>query len=110
MAALTTQVLTPTGIAPTYAAVGGSGDSFTPGDHVFLHVKNAGGSPSTVTVTTPGTVDGLAIADLTVTVPATTGDRMIGPLPARTFAKTDGQADVACSPTTSVTIAVVKVG
>ncbi|MEV4179941.1 hypothetical protein AB0J28_00660 [Streptosporangium canum] len=110
MAALPTQVLTPTGIAPTYAAVGGSGDTFTPGDHVFLHVKNAGGASTTVTVTTPGTVEGLAVSDLTVTVPASTGDRMIGPLPSRLFARADGQADVVCSPTTSVTIAVVRVG
>lgn len=109
MAALLTQVLTPSGVAPTYAAVGASGDTFSPGDHVFLHIKNTGAS-SVATITTPGTVDGLAITDLAVTVPATTGDRMIGPLPARTFAGTDSQATVTCSPTTGVTIAVVKVG
>jgi hypothetical protein len=108
MAALTTQVVSASGIAPTYTQVAAA-DTFSPGDHVFLHIKNGGGSPTTATITTPGTVDGLAIADLPVTVPAA-GERMIGPLPARTFAKSDGQADLVCSPTTTVTVAVLRVG
>ena len=108
MAALTTQVVSASGIAPTYTQVTAA-DTFSPGDHVFLHIKNGGGSPTTATITTPGTVDGLAISDLPVTVPAA-GERMIGPLPARTFAKSDGQADLVCSPTTTVTVAVLRVG
>jgi hypothetical protein len=109
MAALLTQVVSASGLAPTYAAASGGGDTYSPGDHVFAHIKNGGGASSTATFTTPGLVDGLAIADLTVSVPAS-GERMIGPLPARTFSKSDGQADITCSPTTSVTIAIVRVG
>lgn len=108
MAALTTQVVSASGIAPTYTQVTAL-DTFSPGDHVFAHIKNGGAGASTATFTTPGTVDGLAIADLVVTVPAA-GERMIGPLPARTFAKSDGQADLACSPTTTVTVAFFRVG
>lgn len=108
MAALPTQVVSASGIAPTYTQVTAS-DTFSPGDHVFAHIKNGGGAPSAATFATPGTVDGLAIADLIVTVPAA-GERMIGPLPARLFAKADGQADLACSPTTTVTVAFLRVG
>lgn len=39
----------------------------------LIHVKNTG-VLTTVTVDTPGTVDGNAISDHTFTVPATTGD------------------------------------
>jgi hypothetical protein len=44
-----------------------------------------------------------------VSVPATTGDRMIGPFPAHSFADpTDGLADITYSSATSVTVAVFK--
>lgn len=110
MALLTTQVVSVSGLAPTYAAAAGGGDTFTPGDDVFLHVKNAGGSPVTVTVVTPNTVGGLAISDVSVSVPATTGDRMIGPLSRQNFARSsDGLGEITYSGVTSVTVAVVDV-
>jgi hypothetical protein len=110
MALLTTQVILRPSLTPTYGAVAAS-DTFVPGADVFLHVKNAGGSSDTVTVAVvagdPGT--GLTIADISVAVPATTGDRMIGPLPAQFFADpTTGLATVTHSFTTSVTAAVLK--
>lgn len=42
------------------------GDRFAPGTRV--HVVNGGGAPITATITTPGTVRGLAIADQTVSI------------------------------------------
>jgi hypothetical protein len=65
----------------------------------------------TVTVVTPRTdpESGQSIADVSVSVPATTGDRMIGPFPAHSFADpTDGLADITYSSATSVTVAVFK--
>lgn len=47
---------------------------------VFLHFKKSGAGSCTVTIVTPGTVSGLAIADQTITVPASTGDVMVGKL------------------------------
>lgn len=44
----------------------------------LLRVKNVG-AQVTVTVDTPATVDNLAVADLTATVPANTGDILLGP-------------------------------
>ena len=103
MAAVTQQVIVRTGLTPTYGAVSAS-DTFTPGAGVFLHVKNAGGSPdSCVIQVLAGDPPGLTIADNTVSV-TNAQERMIGPLPAQFFADpTTGQATVTHSFTTSVT-------
>jgi hypothetical protein len=73
----------------------------------FLHVKNAAGSSMTVTLTATGKIRGQSVGDLIVTVPATTGDKMIGPITADLFASAaDGvSAAVTYSSTTSVTVA-----
>ena len=109
MAALTTQNISRTGIAKTYAAVSAS-DTFTPGNNVFIRVINGGGSSDTVTV---AVVAGdpsptLLIADLTVAV-ANAVTKIIGPFPPQFFADpTTGLATITHSFTTSVTIAVLN--
>lgn len=82
MALLTTQQMTSAGAAITLAAATGGGDTADISNgRTFLFVKNGSGAPITVTLATPGTVDGdLAVGDRAVSVPATTGERMIGPL------------------------------
>lgn len=109
MAALTTQSISRTGITPTYAAVAAS-DTFQPDANTFLHIKNGGGSVDNVTVTVAaGDPPGLVIADVTLAV-TNAQERMIGPFPASFFADpTTGQATVAHSFTTSVTVGVFKV-
>lgn len=52
---------------------------FTNEGRVFLHFKKTGAGNCTVTITTQGTLQGYAVTDQTVTVPATTGDVMVGP-------------------------------
>jgi len=109
MAALTTQSIVRTGITPTYAAVAAS-DTFGPGDRVFIHVKNGGGSvDSCAIVVAAGDPPGLTISDVTVSV--TNGqERIIGPFPPQFFADpTTGQATVTHSFTTSVTVGVFNV-
>lgn len=108
MALLTVQNITRTGVTPAYTAVAAS-DTFTPDAQTFIHVKNAGGSPDSVTVTVAaGDPPGLTISDVVVSV--TNGqERMIGPFPANFFADpTTGLATVAHSFTTSVTSGVFK--
>lgn len=108
MALLAKQTVGLAGLAPVYSAVSAA-DTFPPGNNVFLHVKNTGGGASTVAIVTPGNVAGQAVADVSVSVPATTGDRMIGPLPGSLFARAvDGLADVTFSATTGVTVAVLE--
>lgn len=106
MATLATQIVTLPGIAPTYAAAAGGGDRFTPGRSTWLHVKNGSGAPITVTIVTPRTdALGNAVADNTVSVPATTGERLIGPFPAEFYGSlTDGLADITYSGVTSLSI------
>lgn len=110
MAALATQQIAPAGIAPSYASAAGGGDTFVPDKDTFLHVKNGGGSPITVTVAVPGTERyGVATADLAVSV--TNGqERMIGPFPADAFADPalSGSAAITYSGVTSVTIGVFR--
>ncbi len=108
MALLATQKVVRTGLAPTYAAAAAGGDTFTPGQAVMLHVKNASAGALTVTVVTPGTTSGQAIDDIIVSVPATTGDRMIGPLPGSLITNTaTGVGNITYSGVTSLTVAII---
>lgn len=108
MALLATQEPSLTGTVVTYTAVSAS-DTFVPDDRTLLHVKNGGGSPSTVTVTTPGTAaGGLAITDSISSV-ANGTEEFIGPFPTQHFADpATGLATVTFSFTTTVTVAVVR--
>lgn len=107
MALLSTQVAVQAGLTPSYGAVSAS-DTAVPGDQVVLHVKNGGGSPDTVTLVTPGTVSGLAIADQTVSVAA--GAEKFIPLISELYRDpTTGLCTIQHSFTTSVTCAVVSV-
>lgn len=97
------------GITPTYnAATATDGDAFTNDGKTMLSVLNTG-SESTLTIQTPGTVDGLAIADRTVVIPATTGKKFIGPFPPTQYNQSDGKVYLDWSSATGVTFAVVRV-
>lgn len=110
MALLATQ--TPTvaaGLVPAFAAAAAT-DTFLPSDRTMLYVKNTNAATRTITVTTPGTAaGGLAIADMVGTVGATTGELILGPFPASSYADpTTGLATVTPSATAGVTYAVVQ--
>lgn len=107
MALATVQQIVSTGLAPAYATPL-STEQIQPNDDLFLHVKNASGSPITVTLTDPGqTPSGSAATNPTVSVPATTGDRMIY-LPATLTNSSTGTIQVGFSATTSVTAALIR--
>jgi len=97
-----------TGTTPAYVAVSSS-DTIVPDERTFLIVKNAGGSGDNAVVVVPGTTYGQARADVTVNVPATTGERWIGPLVADLADPSTGLITVTHSFTTSVTCALVRV-
>ncbi|MCW2498273.1 hypothetical protein [Jatrophihabitans sp.] len=105
MAALVPQVVQIAGTAPTANAASAGGDTVPTGDRTWIHVTNGSGSSVTVTIATPGTVSGLAIADVTVAIPAGTG-KDIGPLTTALFGD---NAAITYSATTSVTVAALSI-
>lgn len=107
MATLATQQIAQAGIVPTYAAAAGGGDKFTPGDNVFLHVKNGHSSPQTVTVDSKVASNYGTDVNLAVAV-TNASEAMIGPLPAQRFQGSDGLGDLSYSGVTALTIAVVR--
>lgn len=108
MALIATQPVTITGTAPTYGAAAASATIKYTGGNSFLIVRNASGAPSVVTVVVPGSKHGQANPDVAVTVPATTGERWIGPF-TNDMADEDNLITVTISPITTVTVALVQV-
>lgn len=95
------------GLAPSYATPSAT-ENIIPNTNLFLHVKNANASPCVVTFTDPGrTAAGSAATNPSVSVPATTGDRMIA-LPSSLTNTATGFITVAFSVQTSVSVAVVR--
>jgi len=81
--ALAPQRVVRTGLAASYTGSLSTSNTYQVNNsgHMILHFKKSSAVDCVVTVDTPETVDGLAVAQRTVTVPATTGDKFIGPFP-----------------------------
>lgn len=87
MALLATQTVTRAGITPTYTAAAAS-DTFEAGAAVFLHAKNTNAATRDLVFSIPATSStypNVVYTSVTVQLPATTGDKMIGPFPAQLF-------------------------
>lgn len=108
MALLAPQQVGITGTAPVYGAVAAS-DTIVPDDRAFLIVKNGNAAADTVTVVIPGTAYGQARPDVAVNVPATNGERWIGPFSADMADPATGLVTVTHSVTPTVTCALVRV-
>lgn len=103
MALLAAQAVTLTGLNPSFAAAANT-DTIKADGRTTLWVKNGAGAPINVTVVTPKTDNGLAVADLVVAVPA--GEqRLIGPFGRDLFADPNGQAGIDYSSVTTITVA-----
>lgn len=108
MALLVNRFVTQLGTAAGMVAATVTGDTVHPKPNGCLHVKNAGGSP--VTVTIPATVDNFSqagfgdipIEDIVVVVPATTGDMYIY-IPTQSHGS-GGSSSIGYSAVTSVTV------
>lgn len=113
MAALTVQnaARASNGVDLAGVAANVGGDTFVNSGQEVLVIKNGSGAGITLTVVTPATVDGLAVADLTASIGAG-ATRMIGPFPPGTYNDTlanGGIVSLTYSAVTSVAVAVVKV-
>lgn len=107
MSALATQPIGVTGLAPTYTAAGAGGDTFTPDENTFLHVKNGSGSSINVTVAVPGAAYGQARPDVVVAVAA--GAAAFIFLPKELDDPSDHRVHVTYSAVTTVTVAALRV-
>jgi hypothetical protein len=106
VALLTAQGIAITGPAITLSAPSAS-DTTAPGERTFYWVK-VGGTATTVTVVTPGTKFGQALADVAVG-PLTNTDRLIGPLVGELADPATGLVTIQTSNQTGVTAAVVTI-
>jgi len=106
--ALTVQDIALAGITPSYAAANADGNSFDNQGGSYLQVKNGSGSQITVTIPTPAKVGGVDLEDITVTVAATTGDKVIGPFAPELFNQSGGVVHVNYSAVTTITAGAFK--
>ena len=107
----TVQQIAIAGIAPSFSAGDQpNGHEFANDGNVYLEVKNTGGAPITVTIQAPAKFGGVSLTNPTVSVPATTGDRLIGPFPTRIFNQAAGTVYVDLSSSTGVMLAVFRLG
>lgn len=99
------------GLAATYNGSLSTGDDYQVNapHNIILHFKKSGAGACVVTFTTQNTIDGQAVADRTVSVPATTGDRFIGPFPEKIYADTIGDLRFQLSEVTGLTVAVLRI-
>ena len=106
------QKVTPSGLAATYFADLTATDTFLirNNGYVTLHFKKSGAGACTVTIDTPGNVDGLAIAQRTINVPATTGDIHIAGLAPNVYNDVNGDLRVTLSEVTGLTLAIMDNG
>lgn len=108
MATLASQGVVTGGLKATYSsATATTGDRFLTGDGAILHVKNGSGVSVTATLTTPGTVDGLAIGDRAITIPA--GEERFIAVPDSLYRASDGLGTLVCAPVTTVTVACIRI-
>lgn len=114
MAVLNVQNISKTGLAVSYGAAAGGGDSFKDNgrQETFLEVVNDSGAEVDVTVAAQHTtadapgVGTIAVPDIVVAVPAA-GRRMIGPFPAA-YRADDGSVEISYESVTSVTVAAIR--
>lgn len=107
MATLTPQSIPLTGLSLSLSAASAGGDHCLTGG-VLLAVKNGDTASHTVTLITPGTVAGLAIADRAVTVAA--GATVLIPVTDDYRDRSTGLASITYDGVTSVTVAALRTG
>lgn len=107
---ITPQQMAASGITPSYTGSLSTSNTYyvKNNSHMFLHFKKSAAVDCTVTITTPPTVGGLAVADRTVTVPASTGDKMIGPFPPSIYNDSSNRVSFTLSNIDGLTVAAVE--
>jgi hypothetical protein len=108
MAQLTPQVIALAGITPTLVAAAAGGDEFVNSGRDFIHIKNGDASSMNVTINSQSPCSQGSDHDVVVAVPASTGEKFIGPFPKDRFNDASGKVQITYSAVTSVTIGIVR--
>jgi hypothetical protein len=111
---IATQLLSKTEQAPTFTTLNATDTFYIPNNtaRTILYFKNTNGSIATITFDITQTVDGLALADHTIAVPATTGEVVVGGLPTRMTEGSGAQAGklkMTCSVATGCSVAALAI-
>jgi len=108
---ITKQVISMAGAAPSFAAANADGSRFAcpTNSRLYLHIKNTNGSTRNVTILkqqasalVPG-YGPVTLANFQVTIPITTGERLIGPIPPACV-DSEGYAHITFDAVTDLTI------
>lgn len=107
--ALTPNVVAEAGVAAAYITPTTT-DTYTVRNNgkTMLHVKKSGANACNVTVTPQKTVSGHTLSTLVVSVPATTGDKFIGPFNTDVYDDPNHDVSVTFSEITGLTVAVIQ--
>jgi hypothetical protein len=108
MALLAHQQITITGATITHSAASTS-DTVAPDDRLFLWYKSTQGTTEVITVVVPGTYYSQNLADVQVTIAATNGEELIGPIDRRLADPTTGLVTITMADATNITVAAVKI-
>jgi hypothetical protein len=110
MALLAPQQIGYAGTLPTLSAATTS-DTVAPDDRVFLWYKNTDASTEPISIVTPTTLNkfGQDLPNIVVTIAATTGEEMIGPMVADLADPTTGLITITMASAAGVTVAAVRV-
>lgn len=76
---------------------------------VLLYFAKTGANDADITILTPKTIGGLAVADQVFTVPATTGKIWAGPFPPDIYNNAAGDMDLTTDEETAITIEAVQI-
>ena len=105
---ISVQNLVRAGALPVFTACAQTDLQVTNDGHTILEFKNTNAATRTITFQTPGTVDGLAVAEATATIAATTGDLIFKPFPPAHYMQADGNLYVDLSAFADVTVAAYR--
>ena len=105
---ITAQSIDRDGLASAFTAANADGHKLLNNGDQFIIVKNGGASPINVTIQTPATIEGIAIAEVVIAV-AASAEEMIGNFPPSIFNQTDGMIYIDFSAVTDITVGAFKI-
>ena len=108
MATLTVQNTSLTGITPSWVSAASGGDEFANTGDTYVEFKNVSAGAIVVTIQTPAKIEGIDIAEITVTIPLTSGVKRIGPFDPAIFNASTGRVVMTYDAHTDLSVGAFK--